>query len=260
MQKWFNNVALGLVGCIVFTISLMAGSVAQAASVATSEKRPVVVELFTSQGCNSCPPAEAFLNKLAKRDNIIALEFHVDYWDYIGWQDPFAHKDFTNRQRAYAGPLQMRYVYTPQMVLNGERHEVGSRVMSVEVAIDQMMSRSASPPAPPLPLVKIKHEANILSVDIQSNGVTVDEEYDILIVSFDGQHETKVTRGENRGKTLINSNIVRDIHNLGIWKGGDKSLSVDIYSLAGNGGCAVLLQKKNGGAILTAAMLSLEPS
>ena len=82
-------------------------------------KSPIVVELFTSQGCSSCPPAEAYLGELAKRSDVLALELHVDYWDYIGWKDPFADRNNVERQRLYGGKLGSRYVYTPQMVING---------------------------------------------------------------------------------------------------------------------------------------------
>ena len=97
---------------------------------------PVVVELYTSQGCSSCPPADAFLHDLAKRDDVIALALHVDYWDYIGWKDSFAKPEYTDRQHAYAHAANATTVYTPQMVINGKDHVIGSRPMEV---IDQVM-------------------------------------------------------------------------------------------------------------------------
>src|SRR5438105_11263765 len=87
---------------------------------------PVVIELFTSQGCESCPPADAYLGELARRADVVALAFHVDYWDYIGWKDPYASSAATARQRGYAAALGARVVYTPQMVIQGAAHEVGS--------------------------------------------------------------------------------------------------------------------------------------
>ena len=216
-------------------------------------KRPVVVELFTSQGCNSCPPAEAYLGRLADRENIIALEFHVDYWDYIGWKDPFADSAFNNRQKAYVKPLGMRYIYTPQMVINGQEHEVGSREKSVEVAIDQALTKQNGP----LPIIEVLHAQDELIIHVSANGYRSLEAYDILVISFDERHETKITRGENRGKTAISSNVVRDINQVGDWSGKDQSMRLEIANLAGTGGCAVILQKKGGGEILAAAMLSL---
>ena len=96
--------------------------------VAANDELTVVVELFTSQGCSSCPPAEAFLGELATRPNVVALEFHVDYWDYIGWQDPFGSPAYTKRQRGYSASMGTPYVYTPQMVIQGRIHEVGSKL------------------------------------------------------------------------------------------------------------------------------------
>ncbi|MEL6315991.1 MAG: DUF1223 domain-containing protein, partial [Pseudomonadota bacterium] len=96
---------------------------------------PVVVELFTSQGCSSCPPADALLHELAKRDDVIALALHVDYWDYIGWKDEFAHPDYAKRQRGYAIEAGRRSVYTPQMIINGVTDIVGARPMELSKAI-----------------------------------------------------------------------------------------------------------------------------
>src|SRR5471032_1108325 len=97
---------------------------------------PWAIELFTSQGCSSCPPADAQLGKLRERPDIVALSFHVDYWDYIGWKDPFASKTMTNRQHAYARVLHQRYVYTPEMVVDGVTHEPGV----TKTSIDEMLA------------------------------------------------------------------------------------------------------------------------
>ena len=245
--------------CRLFLIAMGIGiSVGSISFVSAGEKdtkngRPVVVELFTSQGCNSCPPAEAYLNRLADRENVIALEFHVDYWDYIGWKDPYAAPEFTKRQKSYVSPLGMRYVYTPQMVINGRSHEVGSRERAVEFEIEQALADE------PLsfPIVTVSHGSETLDIQIEANGHNVDTIYDIIVVSFDDRHETEITRGENRGKTLVSSNIVRDMHVVGTWTGGDMSANLHIDNLRGDGGCAVLLQKQGGGEILAAAMLNL---
>jgi hypothetical protein len=93
---------------------------------------PWAVELFTSQGCSSCPPADAYLGLLSKRPDIVALSFHVDYWDYIGWKDPFATRATTDRQRAYARVLKQRYVYTPEMVVEGIGHDTGRERAAIE--------------------------------------------------------------------------------------------------------------------------------
>ncbi|HLJ64950.1 MAG TPA: DUF1223 domain-containing protein, partial [Stellaceae bacterium] len=110
------------------------------------DKPPVVVELFTSQGCNSCPPADAYLGELAARPDVLALSFHVDYWDYIGWTDPYSSKQATQRQRAYSHQMALRYIYTPQMVVNGTSEGVGSERQTIERLIT---SAAARPPRTP---------------------------------------------------------------------------------------------------------------
>src|SRR5215831_6029686 len=104
---------------------ILAATGAPAAVRAEDATRLTVVELFTSQGCSSCPPADAYLGELAGRSDVIALAFHVDYWNYIGWMDPFSSKHMTQRQKDYQRTLNQRYVYTPEMVVNGTAHEVG---------------------------------------------------------------------------------------------------------------------------------------
>src|SRR4051812_29577801 len=104
---------------------------------AHAEERPVVVELFTSQGCNSCPPADAFLGELSRRPDVLALGLHVDYWDYIGWKDPFAQRAHTDRQRSYSRTLNQRFVYTPQMVIDGTLQGVGSETATINKLIDK---------------------------------------------------------------------------------------------------------------------------
>src|SRR5690606_23996855 len=104
---------------------------------AQAADRPVVVELFTSQGCSSCPPADRFLGELAARPGVIALGLHVDYWDYIGWKDPYARRAHTERQRDYSRTLNQRYVYTPQMVINGAFQAIGSDRAAVDGLIEE---------------------------------------------------------------------------------------------------------------------------
>ena len=103
-----------------------------AAADLVAAERKVVVELFTSQGCSSCPPADAYLGELAQRDDVLALSFHVDYWNYIGWRDPFSKRQWSARQRAYGDTLKRRYVYTPQIVVDGAAEAVGSKRSQVE--------------------------------------------------------------------------------------------------------------------------------
>ena len=118
-------------GATVMTFWMLAGSALWA------QTSPVVVELFTSQGCSSCPPADAMLHKLAERDDVIALALHVDYWDYIGWKDEFAVPAYTKRQRGYARTNGRRMIYTPQMVINGQDDVIGAKPMDVSDLIQK---------------------------------------------------------------------------------------------------------------------------
>ena len=215
---------------------------------AAEHEPPVVVELFTSQGCSSCPPAEALLRELAKRPGVIALELHVDYWDYIGWKDPFASHVYTQRQRGYGGSLGERYIYTPQMVFNGRTHAVGSDRGKVEAEINAM--RDDAEPGPKIELTRVGN-----SVRVRIDGKAVDSAYDIFFVTFDAEHKTRVARGENRGMTLINTNIVRALDKVGQWRGQPVDLTVSLAGKKGDGGCAVLVQKVGNGPIVAAAVL-----
>jgi hypothetical protein len=220
------------------------GSAAEAAPDVT------VVELFTSQGCSSCPPADAFLGELAKRPDVIALGFHVDYWDYIGWQDRFASPGGTDRQRRYAGGLGSRYVYTPQMVVDGVAHATGSRVDDVERLIAARRS------APKVPVRLTRADARTLNVSIGS--ADYKGAADVWFVTFLRQETTDVARGENRGRRLTNFNIVRTLKRIGGWNGTAANYTVPLDDMEGDA-CAVLLQAAGPGAILGAATETLAP-
>lgn len=215
------------------------------------ERPPVVVELYTSQGCSSCPPAEAYMQELAKRDDVIGLEFHVDYWDYIGWKDMFANPAFTKRQKRYVNTLGARYVYTPQMVIGGNVHAVGSERDTVERHI-----RSAQRAAQSHPPVILRREGETLVIEI--GAAKVRGAYDVTFVTFDKPHTTKVRRGENRGQTLVNANVVRELAVVGKWSGNPTTFRVSLAGKKGNGGCAVLVQKRGPGRVLAAARLPFE--
>ncbi len=221
------------------------------ASAAFASDRPTVVELYTSQGCHSCPPADAYLGELAKRDDILALSFHVDYWDYIGWKDVYALPANTPRQRAYAKHLGMRYVYTPQMVVQGMAHATGSDRHSVSGLIEDLEG---------LKRLDVAMTSDSKGLSINVSGGTFDEEARVIAVAFDAQHETDIRRGENAGKKLSYYNVVRDWLDVATWNG--KPLKVDVardqISIGGRDGAAVLVQSKESGRILGAARISLK--
>ena len=223
---------------------------------AAKDKPPVVVELFTSQGCHSCPPAERILAELAKRNDVIALEFHVDYWDYIGWKDPFADPAYTARQTVYNQRMGSPYNYTPQMVIDGMAHAVGSRRGAVEARIEAAEMKRAMAEATPPKITIQRIDSATMSVSLDG---TPDDggRYDVVMVGFDGEHRTEVTRGENRGKELVNVNIVRSMKTLTEgWRGGPFSTEVKMTGDAGDSGCAVLVQARSTGRIVTAAQLT----
>lgn len=223
-----------------------AGAEADESSSGTSA---VVVELFTSQGCSSCPPADALLGELAQRPDVVALAFHVDYWDYIGWKDPFASPATTARQRQYAGTLGLRIVYTPQMVVDGRIDVVGSYRREVESAIETSAAR-------PKLAVRIEddgqggHRAVIPAGD---SG----EEATIWLAILDSQQETKVGRGENGGRTLREFNIVREWRQIGTWNGSAVTLPLDPAAGEDRNACAVIVQSGATGPILGAALIKL---
>ena len=228
------------------TLQLAPAAVAQ-------DKAPKVVELYTSQGCYSCPPADALLGELVTRDDIIGLSFHVDYWDYIGWKDPFATADGTARQRVYAGTLNKRYVYTPQMVVGGAVDVVGSDRGALNRALDTVENDSAIK----LALQQQRGDDGKLSVLVPA--ADYDGEAEIWLVAYDDKHTTEILRGENRGKTLSYFNVVRDIKRVGTWSGAPVTIDLPAGDMASDGrdGCVIIVQGVNQGPILGATKLRL---
>jgi len=214
--------------------------------VQADEKDPVVVELFTSQGCPPCPPAEAYLGELARRGEIIALEYHIDFYDYEGWKDPFGDPQFTHRWRNYARMLGARYEYTPFLVVDGEAHVVGSERDAVEQHI--RMNRNKAKVHPRLVLEVAPETVNIAVDGSGPAGI-----FDVVLAAFDGKHSTVVTAGDNRGKTLTNVHVVRNFSRIAQWAGDPVSVKIPLSRMIGDGGCAVLLQRAGGGPILAAA-------
>jgi hypothetical protein len=171
------------------------------------EKGFVVMELFTSQGCSSCPPADELLGKYAQLNNkqIIALAFHVDYWNRLGWVDSFSNSKFSQRQRDYAAILNTESVYTPQLVINGEKEMVGSDIEKIEAAVNKAADEKS--------LIQF----NSLNTSISGNKLTVqykiEGETDNLLVHailIQSKIYTNIKAGENRGVKLFNYNVVRD--------------------------------------------------
>jgi hypothetical protein len=203
-------------------------------------RRPVVAELFTSEGCSSCPPADAVLTDLARtRPDVLALAFHVTYWDRLGWPDPYAFAAATDRQRAYAAALGLESIYTPQMVVDGTRDVVGSDREGVATALADAARADAAVP------LRLTRSGGALHVAVgagQGGGR-------LLLVGYDAQHRTAVGRGENAGQVLVESNVVRDLRPLGAWDGTARSLDAP----APRGEEAAVLLQAADGRILGAA-------
>lgn len=206
---------------------------------------PVVVELYTSQGCSSCPPADKILARLAQQEEIIALALHVDYWDYIGWKDKFADPANTKRQRAYARAARERTIYTPQMIIGGKTLVVGNRSSSVSEAIEKHSRIS-------LPVnVTLKRQGNTVIINASADGQI--EGAVVHVVTYREQASVKITRGENAGRTLKYNNIVRDWKTIGNWNGqGNYDATVTVAS---DMPVVVLVQAPDTGPILGASRL-----
>lgn len=215
---------------VIAKLSFLAGMVIAAPS-AWCETRPVVVELFTSQGCSSCPPADALLGKLAQRPDVIALGFHIDYWDRLGWKDPLSSEDATARQRTYARRFNGGQVYTPQMVVDGTREMVGSDQGAVASGIRAAQPEAAAP-------VHFSNDGRRVSIGPGRGSGT------ILLVRFVRHRTTRIGAGENASRTAEDSNAVKTIARLGDWSGSGRDLAID--PPAKGEGIAVLVQAADG--------------
>lgn len=206
---------------------------------------PVVVELYTSQGCSSCPPADEYLRtELAGRDDVIALALHVDYWDYIGWKDSFAKPEYTNRQKLYAQAAGHRSVYTPQMIVNGADHVVGTHPGKVEALID------AHRKAAPAVALNVERRGNRIAIAAETEQP---RDMSVHVVRYRAAEDVAIKRGENAGRTLTYANIVDDWKVAKKWNGRNQ-LSFNAQ-VKGEGPVVVLVQVANGGPILAAARL-----
>ncbi len=216
-----------------------------------------VVELFTSQGCNSCPPADRVLEELAMEGEVIALGYHVDYWDYLGWKDTLGSPEYTERQYAYSRTFAERSVYTPQAVVNGRLHVNGADRRQIESYIKAHAANGEAFPVG----ISVEEAGDSLIIQADAGDVNALGNAHLVLVFFDKARDVKIERGENRGKTITYANIVTGIQTAGMWHGDAARFELPMSEIAknGDGGCAVLLQVvgKDGspGAILGAALL-----
>jgi hypothetical protein len=168
--------------------------------------RPIAIELFTSEGCSSCPPADALLAELASRPDVLALSFHVDYWDRLGWKDPYSSRAATDRQNRYAKLLGLGTVYTPQIVVDGKWEAVGSDRADVERALDHARRDPVEVPV----TLALDHGQAQIALGPGSDLVAAS----VLLIGFDRRHVTAVKRGENSGRTLAHVDVVRGLEEI----------------------------------------------
>lgn len=213
-----------------------------------------VVELFTSQGCSSCPPADKLLGTLAERDDLVALTYNVDYWDYLGWHDTLAKREYSERQRAYAHRRQDGAVYTPQIVVNGIDHVVGSDAAGVERLLNRVQARARKQRPPGLSVVANGAIAKIMISEAQQ---PVDKTLTVYVASVRPQVQVPIERGENRGKEITYHNVVTKLMPVGSWSGEATVIKVDTQTLMSDEAekCAVMLQDGEAGPIYAAAWL-----
>jgi hypothetical protein len=211
---------------------------------AVAQDGPVVIELYTSQGCSSCPPADALLHDLAARDDVIALALHVDYWDYLGWKDDFGRPENTARQHGYARAFRAATVYTPQMIFNGQDDAVGSRAMQV-MDLLQAHQRRGNPVDVSLTR---QGERVIINAEADARG-----DYIVQLVRYMPEQTVDVRRGENAGKVLSYANIVTSWDAISRWD-GRAPLALDAAA-PGSAPIVVIVQQNGHGSIVGAAEL-----
>ncbi len=239
---------------LLLSLSLSGALAVAAGPVAASEQTRAVLELFTSQGCASCPPADKLLAELALRKDILALSLPVDYWDYLGWKDTLANHDFSERQKEYASARGDGDVYTPQMVINGTDGVVGSDRAAINAVLDR---KDIALPVP----IALSSSADATVVKIGAAVAAGFKRGTIWLVMYERAVTVPIGHGENSGKTITYTNVVRKLRPIAMWTG--EPMNIDLpkseMTQAKISRCAVFLQaEKEGGlpgAILGAAAI-----
>ncbi len=212
-----------------------------------------VVELFTSQGCASCPPADAALKKLVQQGDVVALSYHVDYWNYLGWTDTLSSKENTERQYGYAHSMGRSGVYTPQAIINGRQHVKGMDLPAINSLVETMTGKGEGMTVP----VGVSMKDDQMVIDIGPGQGRAD----IVVAYFTKKEEVEVQRGENSGRTMEYWHSVYDVQTVGMWDGKPQKITLPAKTLGRSkkDGCAVLLQtsspKGEPAAILGATLI-----
>lgn len=239
-------------GIAIILAVLLGGAVSTAAS------PPVAVELYTSQNCTSCMPADQLLDKLSRENGIVALSFPVDYWDILGWKDTLANKDNTARQKAYAGVLGRGGVYTPQIIVDGRTDAVGNRVDEVKTAV-RTAKRDAVKSGHIVPVFKPVDGGIRLFIPEAARGADR-HQASVWLFALRRRVSVIVGGGENKGHTLSYRNVVTAVKLAGIWKGEKLTLVVPKQFLSPpQDGLAVLVQENAYGPVIGAALIAIPP-
>lgn len=217
---------------------------------AGGERGPLVLELFTSQGCSACPPADKLLAKLARDNGVIALSFHVPYWDHMGWRDPFALPVSVQRQRAYARAMKERLIYTPQLVVQGSAHAVGHD----QPAIERLMA--SAPPSAAIAIALAARQPPTLRIEIPALALPQGGAQ-LWLIAFARSEVRQVLEGENAGHTLHHTNVVRWAAPMAVIEAVPVALTVSAAEADGADGIALVLQRQRQGPILAAGQVAL---
>ncbi len=278
LQSFLEDFVKSFLGVtVIFLLSLVALSASVHRSAFRSEQMatkpgtsqtPVVVELFTSEGCSSCPPADAILARLASLQNVpgaevIALEEHVDYWDHLGWTDPFSSREYTIRQEAYGQSFDTGSVYTPQMIVDGYTEFIGSREPQVRQAIAKAAARMKTRVTLAFTAQGDAHADVTVHVD-KLSGATPGDAVEVFMAITESKLHSAVTRGENAGEDLHHSPVVRTLKKIGVARGAEETsfsatpdLKIESNWKRENLQAIVFVQERKSRRILGAAAIPL---
>lgn len=247
---------------LICAIAAAAVSGVVMSGLASAEEKPVkpvartVLELYTSQGCSSCPPADALLHKFASRPDIIAMTMPVDYWDYLGWKDTLANPKFSQRQRKYAKVRGDGRIYTPQVVINGLTHAVGSKEAEIEKQIEATVAQLAAQ------RIGVRMRAKDGKLTIEADGIPDGapqgvgiKDTTIWLAVLQKSAEVEIKRGENHGRKVTYVNVVRELTSVGTWSGKPVRIVLERHAVMqpGTESCVVFLQQGMAGPIIGAA-------
>jgi hypothetical protein len=234
----------------------LAGLAAQAWAGPSHAPRPIVVELFTSQGCSDCPPADVIVSELARRKDVIALSLPITYWDMLGWKDTLATEGNTQRQKAYARAMKRSGIYTPQMIIDGRLDVVGNQRDHVLAAVNARSSEAAHEDAVEIVLGTLPGRVEIVIPAARNKAKHLAT---IWVMRTQSQAAVKIDKGENRNHQLVYTNVVRDLQRAGEWTG--EAMKIDLPVSSGSAkhedGVAVILQDQDYGRVIGAASLKV---